>query len=236
LHFPDPKQGHGETDADEEDALRSHSPRPTPIVPEGVVRALPTAQSDAALVTALRSGSAEAAEQLFERYGDYVERLIVRVMGLDAEVPDLINEVFARAFERIEQLQDVTALKGWLGSITIFTARTFLRDRRSRRRFLGFFAPEELPEVPYRSAPIECSLALSRTYQVLATLAPDERIAFALRFIDGMSLGEVAKMMDVSIGTVKRRLTRAQQRFVSAAERDPLLREFLQTSERWGEP
>jgi RNA polymerase sigma-70 factor (ECF subfamily) len=216
--------------------LRIHSPRLTQIGPEGVVRPLPTAVSDAALVTALRSGSAEAAEQLFERYGEYVERLIVRVLGLDAEVPDLINEVFARAFERIEQIQDATALKGWLGSIAVFTARTFLRDRRSRRRFLGFFAPEELPEVPFRGAPIECSLALSRTYQVLATLAPDERIAFALRFIDGMSLGEVAAMMSVSIGTVKRRLTRAQQRFVNAAERDPLLREFLQTSDRWGEP
>jgi len=200
------------------------------------VRSLPTVVSDAALVAALRAGSADAAEQLFERYGGYVERLIVRVLGLDAEVPDLINEVFARAFERIDKLEDFSALKGWLGSIAIFTARTFLRDRRSQRRFLGFFAPEELPDVPFSSVPIECSLALSRTYQVLATLAPDERIAFALRFIDGMSLGEVAAMMGVSIGTVKRRLTRGQQRFVDAAGRDPLLREFLQSSERWGEP
>jgi RNA polymerase sigma-70 factor, ECF subfamily len=192
--------------------------------------------SDVALVAALQAGRADAGDQLFERYGGYVERLIVRVLGLDAEVPDLINEVFARAFERIDQLGDATALKGWLGSIAIFTARTFLRDRRSRRRFLGFFAPEELPEVPYRSAPVECSLALSRVYQVLGTLAPDERIAFALRFIDGMSLGEVAEVMGLSVGTVKRRLTRGQQRFVSAAERDPLLKELIQTSERWGEP
>lgn len=200
------------------------------------MRPLPTTLSDAALVTALRSGSPDAADQLFDRYGEYVERLIVRVLGIDAEVPDLINEVFARAFERIEKLEDFSALKGWLGSIAVFTARTFLRDRRSRRRFLGFFAPEELPEVPFSAAPIECSLALSRTYQLLATLAPDERIAFALRFIDGMSLGEVAEMMGVSIGTVKRRLTSGQQRFVHAAGRDPLLKEFLQSSERWGEP
>lgn len=200
------------------------------------MRAFPGAVSDTALVAALRAGRAEAGDQLFERYGDYVERLIVRVLGLDAEVPDLINEVFARAFERIERLEDATALKGWLGSIAIFTARTFLRDRRSRRRFLGFFAPEELPDVPYRPAPVECSMALSRTYQVLSTLAPDERIAFALRFIDGMSLGEVAEVMDLSIGTVKRRLKRGQQRFVSAAQRDPLLKDLIQTSERWGEP
>jgi RNA polymerase sigma-70 factor, ECF subfamily len=214
--------------------LRSHSPLPATAVAEGVVRPFTGVVSDAALVVALRAGSSEAADQLFERYGDYVERLIVRVLGFDGEVPDLINEVFARAFERIQQIEDGTALKGWLGSIAIFTARTFLRDRRSRRRFLGFFAPEELPEIPFRSAPVECSLALSRTYQVLAMLAPDERIAFALRFIDGMSLGEIAQVMAVSLGTVKRRLTRAQQRFVRVAERDPLLKELVENSQRWG--
>jgi RNA polymerase sigma-70 factor (ECF subfamily) len=215
--------------------LRSHSSQPGPSSAEGVVRPFTGVVNDAALVTALRARNPEAADQLFERYGEYVERLIVRVLGVDGEVPDLINEVFARAFERVAQIEDATALKGWLGSIAIFTARTFLRDRRSRRRFLGFFAPEELPEVPFRSAPVECSLALARTYDVLATLAPDERIAFALRFIDGMSLNEIAEVMGVSLGTVKRRLTRAQQRFVRAAERDPLLRELVENSQRWGQ-
>ena len=215
--------------------MRSHSPEPTPPAAEGVVRPFTGLVSDAALVRALRAGRREAAEQLFDRYGDYVERLIVRVLGLDAEVPDLINEVFARAFERVEQIEDGAALKGWLGSIAIFTARTFLRDRRSRRRFLGFFAPEELPEVPFRGAPVECSLALARTYEVLTTLSPDERIAFALRFIDGMSLGEIVEVMGVSVGTVKRRLTRAQQRFVREAERDPMLRELVENSQRWGQ-
>jgi RNA polymerase sigma-70 factor (ECF subfamily) len=111
-----------------------------------------------------------------------------------------------------------------------------LRDRRSRRRFLGFFAPEELPEVPVPAAPAEASAALLRTYQVLSTFPPDERIAFALRFIDGMGLSEIVEVMGLSIGTVKRRLTKAQDRFVRAAERDPLLRERIAHSQRWGTP
>ena len=189
--------------------------------------------SDAQLVGALQAGHGEARRLLFERYGTYVERLIVRVLGLDAEVPDLINEVFARALERIVQLNDPAALKGWLGSIALFTARAFLRDRRSRRRFLGFFAPEELPEVPVTGPPAEVSLALFRTYQVLDKFPTDERIAFALRFMDGMGLNEIAAVTSVSLGTVKRRLTRAEARFVSVAARDPLLRERMQHSLRW---
>ncbi len=201
---------------------------------EGVVRPFPGVASDAALVAALKSRRPDAANLLFDRYGSYVERLVVRVLGLDTEVPDLINEVFARACERVDQLEDPSALKGWLGSIALFTSKTFLRDRRSRRRFLGFVAPEELPEVPVSGVPVEASAALLRTYQVLETFPPDERIAFALRFIDGMGLSEIVEVMGLSIGTVKRRLTRAQERFVRAAERDPLLRERIQHSQRWG--
>ncbi len=191
-------------------------------------------QSDALLVAALQAGRGDARRLLFERYGNYVERLVVRVLGLDAEVPDLINEVFARALERIAHVADPAALKGWLGSVALFTARAFLRDRRSRRRFLGFFAPEELPEVPVPGgAPAEVSLALHRTYQVLERFPADERIAFALRFMDGMGLNEIADITQVSLGTVKRRLTRAEQRFVAAAGRDPILRERMEQSERW---
>lgn len=203
--------------------------------PSEASRVAATGPSDALLVAALRAGRGDAQRLLFERYGDYVERLIVRVLGLDAEVPDLINEVFARAFERIDSLSAPSALKGWIGSIALFTARAFLRDRRSRRRFLGFFAPEELPEVPVTGAPAEVSLALFRTYQVLEQFPADERIAFALRFMDGMGLSEIAEMTQVSLGTVKRRLTRAEERFVSAAGRDPLLRERMANSERWSQ-
>jgi RNA polymerase sigma-70 factor, ECF subfamily len=213
------------------------TPRSQPVEPaasEAVVRPFPGAPGDAALVTALKARRPDAANLLFDRYGSYVERLVVRVLGLDTEVPDLINEVFARACERVDQLEDPSALKGWLGSIALFTSKTFLRDRRSRRRFLGFFAPEELPEVPVSGAPAEASAALLRTYQVLSTFPPDERIAFALRFIDGMGMNEIVEVMGLSIGTVKRRLTKAQERFVRAAERDPLLRERIAHSQRWG--
>lgn len=219
-----------------EDSLQNTRLQPVEPAAQAVVRPFPGPLTDAALVAALRAGRADAPGLLFERYGNYVERLVVRVLGLDTEVPDLINETFARALERLDKLEDPSALKAWVGSIALFTTRTFLRDRRSRRRFLGFFAPEELPEVPARETSPEVTFALHRTYQVLEAFPAEERIAFALRFIDGMGLNEVADMMGLSLGTVKRRLTRAQDRFVRIAGRDPVLRERVQHSERWGKP
>ncbi|MDP9036917.1 MAG: sigma-70 family RNA polymerase sigma factor [Myxococcota bacterium] len=194
---------------------------------EGVVHVLPLARTDAALVGSLKLGEIGSADLLFERYGGYVERLVVRVLGIDSEVPDIINEVFARTLESVHSLRDPAAFKGFIGSIAIFTARVFLRKRRTRRRWLRFVSPEELPEMPATNALPEVSQVLARTYVVLDTLPADERIAFALRFVDGMELTAIAEVVGVSLATVKRRLSRAQQLFGAAAERDPLLREHL---------
>ncbi|MDP9151084.1 MAG: sigma-70 family RNA polymerase sigma factor [Myxococcota bacterium] len=194
---------------------------------EGVVHLLPLARTDAALVASLKLRELGSADLLFERYGGYVERLVVRVLGIDSEVPDIINEVFARTLENVDNLRDPAAFKGWIGSIAIFTARVFLRRRRTRRRWLRFVSPEELPEMAATNALPEVSQVLKRTYVVLDTLPADERIAFALRFVDGMELTAIAEVVGVSLATVKRRLGRAQQLFAAAAQRDPLLREHL---------
>jgi RNA polymerase sigma-70 factor, ECF subfamily len=194
---------------------------------DGVVRRLPVAYTDGALVVSLRAREAGASEMLFDRYGPYVERLIVRVVGLDPEVPDLIHEVFARALEGIHGLRESSALKGWIGSIALFTARVFLRNRRVRRRWLRFLPPYDVPETAATIALPEVSQTLKRTYAVLDALPADQRIAFALRFVEGMELTEIAEMAGVSLATIKRRLSSAQQLFWDAARRDPLLREHI---------
>jgi RNA polymerase sigma-70 factor (ECF subfamily) len=181
--------------------------------------------TDGELAESLRRREPGAAELLYDRYGPYVERLIVRSLGLDSEVPDLINEVFARALEGVRGLRQSSALKGWIGSVALFTARRFLRSRRTRRRWVSVFSLDQVPEAPAPVASPEVSQTLVRTYAILDALPPDERIAFALRFVDGMDLQEVAQVTRVSLATVKRRLVRAQRLFWDQALRDPILRE-----------
>lgn len=190
-----------------------------------VVRLFPSAMTDSALVEALKAHKEGATELLFERYGPYVERLIVRAVGMDPEVPDLIHEVFARAFAGVRGLRESSALKGWIGSVALFTARGFLRKRRIRRRWLSVFSSEDTPEAEAVVAPPEVHQSLVRTYAILDELPADDRIAFALRIIDGMELTEVARITGVSLATAKRRIARAHGLFWKAARRDPVLRE-----------
>jgi RNA polymerase sigma-70 factor (ECF subfamily) len=84
-------------------------------------------------------------------------------------------------------------------------------------------APSELPERPAAALTPEVSEALGAVYRVLAQLPVDERIAFALRHVDGMQLTDVAASTRVSLATAKRRISRAQGRFVGLAQAEPSL-------------
>lgn len=190
-----------------------------------VVR-LPLAETDAALVTALRAGRREGAEALFDRYAGHVQRVLQRVLGPDQDIEDMVQDVFVAAFEAVHRLQDPSALRAWLAQIAVYTARGRIR-RRVRWRILTFRPLAELDELQAPHTDGEMSEALRATYRVLGRLPTDERIAFALRFVEGMELTEVAQACDVSLATIKRRLSRARGRFSELAAHEPSLAEWI---------
>jgi RNA polymerase sigma-70 factor (ECF subfamily) len=96
------------------------------------------------------------------------------------------------------------------------------------RRWVSFFAPEDVPERAAPSAGPDVEAALEHTYTLLGRLPADERIAFALRFVEQLELTEVARAMGVSAATAKRRLSKGRERFLAQARRDPLLRAWLE--------
>lgn len=196
----------------------------------GVVRALPFAGDDVALVAAIRSGHPGATTTLFDRYGGHVRAVLIRLIGADTELADLLHDVFVAALDRIEQLNDPALLKGWLTSIAVFSARATIR-KRARWRWLRIV--DEPPEVPVSGPSHVAREALRRLYAVLDRMAADDRIAFALRFVQGMELTEVAAACQVSLATIKRRLAKAEQRFLELARREPALVEWMEGGSRW---
>jgi RNA polymerase sigma-70 factor, ECF subfamily len=186
---------------------------------------LPRASSDEELVASLREGTSPAGQALFDAYGGYIRKVLMRTIGPDPELSDLVQDVFLMALESLSKLQDPRALRGWLAQIAVFRARRCLR-RRKQWRILKFFAPEEMPPGRAVQPDLEASEALRATYRLLASLSVDEQIAFTLRFVEGMDLGEVAATCGVSLATTKRRLSRAETRFVELARREPSLAEW----------
>ena len=165
---------------------KSRSPA-VPTKPLPRVVALPLPESDAVLVAALCAGRLEAKRVLFDRYGSDVERVLYRILGPDPEIADFLQDVFLAALASIDKLRNPDALRAWLTGIAVRKARKCIL-KRQRWRFIHLMQQGEAPDREAPAAPAEVSEALRCTYKVLDAMPPDERLAFALRHIDGMEL------------------------------------------------
>ena len=208
-----------------ESATKSESPP--------VVRALPIMRDDPAIVRGLRAGEPWARAALFDRCAPAVERIVRRVLGRGRdEIDDVVHDAFVQALGSLDKLRDPQALIGWMQKIATHTACRAIRAQRARR-WLFFWDPAELPEPATDGVDSEVTEACRRTYALLERLPTDERVAFALRYVEGMEIEKVAELCDVSLSTIKRRLGRAETRFTAAARHDEVLSKWLEEGQRW---
>jgi RNA polymerase sigma-70 factor (ECF subfamily) len=186
--------------------------------------------SNSELVRAVLAGHPGAIRKLYDDHAPRVARLLRRILGEDPDLPDLLQEVFLHALRGLKKLDDPEILSSWLGGIAINVARATIRSR-SRRRSLRerFLRPEE----PVLPANADTSFALTEAYRLLAELSADERIAFSLRHLEGMTVLEAAEATQTSPSTFKRRLARAEEGFGNAAKGHALLSQWMEDGTRW---
>jgi RNA polymerase sigma-70 factor (ECF subfamily) len=203
-----------------------------PHVNEGAkILTLPAANiseiDDVGLVRATLAGDPRAPGALWDRHARLVHRILRRALGQQDEIEDLVQEVFLILFRRLPTLRDPRALPAFLIAITTYVLRHELR-RRWVRRCMTLGAKEDVgfdARVVHPNP--EARQAVARLYGILDKLGSEERLAFVLRFIEGMELTEVATALGLSLATAKRRLLRARVRFDHHIAKDPGLAPYL---------
>ena len=95
-----------------------------------------TRRSGVASASAEESAS-ERLDALYSEYSRYVAAIGLRLVGNDAEVDDLVQDVFLDAVRGIDKLREPEAIRGWLATLTVRTARRKLRRNRVRRWVTG---------------------------------------------------------------------------------------------------
>ncbi len=199
--------------------------RPAQERPEGELLLLQP-PDDELLVRRAQAGDPSAERMIFERYASHVARVLARLLGDRGELGDLLHDAFLVAFKSLRKLRDPRSLKPWLTGVAVNIARGEVRRRR-RRRWLSFLAPEDLPDVPLSPIDEGSSAAAHAVYQVLEALPVEEQLAFSLRFIAELQLGECADALGVSLATAKRRIRRAEASFFERARERPELASYL---------
>lgn len=204
-----------------DDRAEAKRPPETSRVPKGNRSALADLP-DAQLVGLGAEGDVQALEILYRRHAAFAINLATRIEGSPRDVEDIVHDAFLRAFERLRDLTDRSAFRGWLGSIVVHAVRSRMR-RGKLLNLLGLgraSEPVDLDALASPEASPHVRAQLAQIYALLRTLPSDERIAWTLRCIEGHELEAVAGLTRCSLATVKRRITRAQ-RFLDEHFVDP---------------
>jgi RNA polymerase sigma-70 factor (ECF subfamily) len=193
---------------------------------------------DQQLVERAQRGDKKAFELLVSKYQRKLARLLSRFVRDPAEVEDVTQEAFIKAYRALPSFRGDSAFYTWLYRIGINTAKNYLVALGRRAPTTTEFDAEEAegfedaenlrdnntPDAMLQSR--EIADAVNRAMEAL----PDElRTAITLREIEGLSYEDIASAMACPIGTVRSRIFRARDAI--AAE----LRPLLDTSEdrRW---
>jgi RNA polymerase sigma-70 factor (ECF subfamily) len=179
-----------------------------------------------ALVKAMLAGHPGAAAAFYDEFSGRVSRTLHAIMGSDEEIADLLQEVFIRGWKGIGRIRDLQRVDSWLMSIAVFVGREELRTRKRRHR-LAAFSPERPRDC--EQPPLAARRALQEAYDLLNELPLDERMVFVLRHVEGMSLFDTAAACRISLSTVKRRLARADGRFLALAAERPAIADWVLT-------
>ena len=169
------------------------------------------AVSDEELVRRALAGDRWGREMLYRRHAGSLLAMTVRLLANRGEAEEIVQDTFVTAFEQLGTLREPGAVRGWLGQIAVNLVRR--RFRRGRlMRFLGLDrgaddATLEALADPGISTDQRAELAL--VDRLLRGMKPALRLAWMLRRVDGLELGEVASMCDCSLATVKRRIAEA---------------------------
>jgi len=158
---------------------------------------------DADLARALIAGEEWAHAATWNRFAPLVFNMACRALGSQDDAEDITQEVFCRLFARANTLCKPEALRSFIVSFAIRILKWDLRRKRAGR-WLSLFPPRDLPDSQFHGADPEARDVLRRFYKILDELGTRERLVFALRHLESMTLGEIAATMGISLSTVKR--------------------------------
>jgi RNA polymerase sigma-70 factor (ECF subfamily) len=186
--------------------------------------------SNAELGRELIAGSAWAIEETWKRFAPEVQRLATRALGVESDADDVVQEVFWRVFNKASTLREPEKLRSFIRTFAVHVIRSDLRGRRAKS-WLTFGEPETLVDLPSSAVDVESREILRRFYALLDRLKPRDRLVYALKYFEDMTVEEVAECTELSLSTVKRCLAHASDRLSSWSENDPGISEFLEANQ-----
>jgi RNA polymerase sigma-70 factor (ECF subfamily) len=164
------------------------------------------AREDEWLVVRCQIGEREAFDELLERWGHPIWKYVRRLTNSDDAADEVVQNVWLKVLRGINTLRDGSKLRAWLFGI----ARRTLMDRLREQYAAPDLTDIDGIDVPAVEPADDGDADLAAVEEELARLPVVEREVLTLFYLRELSLGEIAALLDIPVGTVKSRLFRAR--------------------------
>ena len=171
------------------------------------------------LLNRCRLGDELAWEALVREYQGRVCSIAFGYVGEQDEALDLAQEIFVRVWDRLDQVADPERFPGWLTSIARNACLDHLRRRKARPPRQDIPAEELTSLASAAPNPEEVWISTSRqrlVHRAMQRLSDINREIIVLKDIQGLPLEDIAGMLDLPLGTVKSRSSRARVELAQA--------------------
>ena len=173
---------------------------------------------DIAILDKVKNGNTEAFAIIVERYRQQVARTVIGMLGKTSEADDVGQEVFIRLYKSIDKFRGDSALGTYLTRIAINLSLNALKKQKRQRLYQTFTSNNEedkrdqLQNLANHDDEHEANDTQELVQMGLAKLDPKFRSVIVLRMLEGFSTKETAEALNLPLGTVLSRLTRAQEK------------------------
>ena len=161
------------------------------------------------LTEKLKKGDREAFEALISEYQQKIYALSFSLLGNHEDALDTVQEVFIKIYKNISSFNGDSALSTWIFRITKNACYDHLRKNKK-------FIEGEIPENMADASPLPDEVFQKKEVrravrEALHSLPTKYKTVLLLREYEGLSYGEISKVLDISEGTVKSRISRARE-------------------------
>ena len=166
-------------------------------------------ESDANLVSGALEGDLAAYATLMARYRSDLGRYAFHMLGNRQDAEEALQDAFVRAFRSLAQCEQPERFAAWLFRILVNRCRS---ARTRRRRLTAGLVHQPAPDLPDHYAPTEAMAWREEIARALAVLQANQREAFLLRYVEGLSYEEMATLTGAGESALRMRVKRARDR------------------------
>ena len=162
-------------------------------------------------------GDASAFEWIIKRYQKRVYFTVLQLVMNHDDADDVIQETFIKAYTKLNTYDENYPFYPWLYRIAVNTALNH-QKKKARTRALSLDDLEgnnhkyDLSELPQQTFQAEGGELLSKLKVALGKIPAEQRAVFLLRVREELSYQEISETLQISIGTVMSRLSRAREK------------------------